>query len=71
MRLKATLRFLVAIIAHTANLYEALAVNTGDLGAIVVELAVIDVVLVLRVQFKRTRTVFSLSRSTRCDLLLA
>ena len=49
MRLKGHLGTLLSIIAHTANLQEALAVTTRDLCAVVVELAIIDVILMLSV----------------------
>ena len=40
---------LLSIIAYTANLQETLAVTAGNLRAIVVKLAIIDVVLMLSV----------------------
>ena len=44
------LRLLLStIIPHTANLQEALAVTTCDLCAVVIELAVVDILLVLGV----------------------
>ena len=49
MRLKRHLSTLLSIISHTANLQEALAVTARDLCAIVVELAIIDVILMLSV----------------------
>ena len=49
VRLKCDLSALLSIITHTANLQEALAVAASDLGAIVVELAIIDVVFMLSV----------------------
>ena len=49
MRLKSYLCILLSVVAHTANLQEALAVTTGDLRAIVIELAIIDVIFMLGV----------------------
>lgn len=49
MCLKSDFCVLWAFIAHTANLQEAFAVTACDLGAIVVELAIVDVVLMLSV----------------------
>lgn len=47
VRLKRRQSTLLSVIAHTANLQEAFAVTAGDLGAIVVKLAIVYVVLVL------------------------
>ena len=52
VRREADFLLLLAVIAHTANLYEAFAVDASNLGAVVVELAVVDVVLVLRVHLE-------------------
>ena len=52
MRLKRHLSTLLSIISYTANLQEALAVTARDLCAIVVELAIIDVILMLSVHTK-------------------
>lgn len=52
MCLKDDFGMLLAIIAHTANLQEAFAIAAGDLSAIVVELAIIDVVLMLCIDRK-------------------
>ena len=49
VRLKCDLSALLSIITHTANLQEALAVAASDLGAIIVELAIIDIVFMLSV----------------------
>ena len=49
MCLKSDLCTLLPIIAHTANLQEALAVTASDLGTIVVKLAIIYVVFMLSV----------------------
>jgi hypothetical protein len=47
MCLKDDFGMLLTIIAHTANLQEAFAIAAGNLSAIVVKLAVIDVVFML------------------------
>ena len=52
MCLECGLSLLLPVTAHTANLQEALAVARGYLRSVIVELAVIDVVLVLRVESK-------------------
>ena len=49
MRLKSDLCILLSVVAHTANLQEALAVTAGNLGAIVIELAIVDVIFMLSV----------------------
>lgn len=49
MRLKCDLCILLSVVAHTANLQEALAVAAGNLGAIIIELAIVDVVFMLSV----------------------
>ena len=49
MRLKSDLCILLSVVAHTANLQEALAVTAGNLGAIIIELAIVDVIFMLSV----------------------
>ena len=46
------LRLLLStVISHTTNLQEAFAVTASDLGAIVIELAVVDILFVLGIDF--------------------
>ena len=64
VRREADFLLLLAVIAHTANLYEAFAVDASNLGAVVVELAVVDVVLVLRVHLEGASRRLLLAKST-------
>ena len=63
---KAVLWLLLSITAHTANLYEAFAVDTGDLSPVKVKLAIVDVVFVLRVHFKRVCSLLGDGFLLRC-----
>lgn len=49
MCLKSGICILLSIIAHTANLQETLAVTASNLRAIVVKLAIVDIIFMLRV----------------------
>ena len=50
------LDFLVTISSHTANLHEAFRVARGNLSAIIVELAIVDVVFVTCVESECVRS---------------
>ena len=65
VRVEVALNFLIAICAYTTNLHETLAVTAGDLGSVVIELAVIDVVLVVGVQGECIRSGLLCTLSSR------